>query len=307
MLSHECHDSSNTVSAVTVSIKVTASAPQNLEHFHSSHQAQNFNPAAMAGDTGLLECPMCDFTVLPTDDYILQLHFEQVHTTDSPFIIEDDQEPPLPTQPRPTSDAEGTPSSDEDEDDSTVRCTYSDCNELVPLIDFNDHLDFHAAESLSFDETTGKYRSHHSSTTMQTLAMHQSHTALSKSSSADYNSTTNQSEAPSKHGERGHRLKKRRHRPRSNTNSSEKSTLSRSIITFNPFTKLDKSIKPPNKSARLGASVASSSLTFLWLMDSRNPNWDLMHGKNACPDGCMTNSLRVLRSSSSTALAGTAA
>jgi hypothetical protein len=34
----------------------------------------------MAGEAGLLECPMCDFTVLPVDDYILQLHFEQVHT-----------------------------------------------------------------------------------------------------------------------------------------------------------------------------------------------------------------------------------
>jgi hypothetical protein len=205
---------------------------------------------------------MCNFTVLPTDDYILQLHFEQVHTTDSPFIIEDDQEPPLPT--RPASGAEDTPSSD-DEGDSTVRCTYSDCNELVPLIDFNDHLDFHAAESLSFDETTGKYRSHHPSATMQALAMHQSHSALSKSSKssfAEYNSTSNQLETSSKHGERGHKLKKRSHRPRSNTNSSEKSTLSRSIVTFNPFTKLDKSIKPPNKSARLGASAHPSPLTF---------------------------------------------
>jgi hypothetical protein len=213
----------------------------------------------MGGDTGLLECPMCNFTVLPTDDYILQLHFEQIHTTDSPFIIQDDPEPPLPTRPtRPASDAEDTPSSD-DEDDSTVRCTFSDCNELVPLIDFNDHLDFHAAESLSFDETTGKYRSHHSSATMQTLAMHQSHTAPSKSSFADYNSSTNLSETPSKHGERGHKLKKRSHRPRSNTNSSEKSTLSRSIVAFNPFTALDKSVKPPNKSARLGASVSHPS------------------------------------------------
>jgi hypothetical protein len=209
----------------------------------------------MAGEVGLLECPMCDFTVLPADDYILQLHFEQVHTTDSPFIIQDDPEPPLPTQTkRPAPDAEDTPSSD-DEEDSTVTCPDPDCGELVPLIDFNDHLDFHGAESLSFDETTGKYRSHHSSATMQTLAAHP-RTAFSKSSFADYNSTISSPEASNKQDERGHKLRKRSHRHRSDTNSSEKSTLSRSMLTFNPFAKSDdKAVKPPNKSARLGASL----------------------------------------------------
>jgi hypothetical protein len=276
LLSHQCHDISQTASqqeqlpqAVTVSVKVstgkqeigTKPVPGHREHIYNSLQAQNVNSAVMAGNAGLLECPMCDFTVLPTDDYILQLHFEQVHTTDSPFIIEDDPEPPLPTlPPRPATNAEDTPSSD-DEEDSTVTCPAPDCGELVPLIDFNDHLDFHAAESLSFDETTGKYRSHHSSATMQTLAMHQPQKPSSKSSFADYHLNTNQPETSNKHDERGHKLKKRSRRPRSDTNSSEKSTLSRSILAFNPFTKLDKPIKPPSKSARLGVSVPSYPLT----------------------------------------------
>jgi hypothetical protein len=270
MLSHDCHDSSQPAPrqeqlphAVTVSVTVSTGTPGTLteqacrpiQHTHHPRQDQNVNTADMAGEVGLLECPMCDFTVLPTDDYILQLHFEQVHTTDSPFIIQDDPEPPLPTPTRrPAPDAEDTPSSD-DEEDSTVTCPDPDCGELVPLIDFNDHLDFHAAESLSFDETTGKYLSHHSSATMQTLAAHHPHMAFSKSSFADYNSTISSTETSNKEDERGHKLRKRSHRHRSDTNSSEKSTLSRSMHTFNPFTTSnDKSVKPPNKSARLGAS-----------------------------------------------------
>jgi hypothetical protein len=270
MLSHECLDSSQTAPrqeqqphAVTVAVtvstgrpgSVTKHAPRRKEQIDSPRRAPNAHLADMAREADLLECPMCDFTVLPTDDYILQLHFEQVHTTDSPFIIENDAEPPLPTQkPRPASNAEETPSSDDE--DSAVTCPEPDCGELVPLIDFNDHLDFHAAESLSFDETTGKYRSHHSSATMQTLTVHPPHAAFSKNSFADYNTTMNPSEASNEHRERGHKLKKRSHRHRSDTTSSEKSTLSRSIQTFNPFTKPDKSVKPPNKSARLGASFS---------------------------------------------------
>jgi len=115
----------------------------------------------MATTTERLECPLCVFTVLPSDDYVLQLHFEQLHTKDSPFIIEDDPEPlppPLPARPSSQSTANterDTPAADEI--DNSVFCPAPDCGELIPLIDFNDHLDYHAAESLSFDETTGEY------------------------------------------------------------------------------------------------------------------------------------------------------
>jgi hypothetical protein len=113
---------------------------------------------AMASKMELLECPMCDFTIPSRDhgDYVLQLHFEQVHTTDSPFVIEDDPEPLPPSIPLSPSSkrkhAVETPSDDSDEEESTVLCPEPDCGEVVSLSDFNDHLDYHTAETLSFDE-----------------------------------------------------------------------------------------------------------------------------------------------------------
>jgi hypothetical protein len=222
-------------------LTVTKHGLATLQFIYHLQQAPNVNMA-------LLECPMCDFTALPTDDYILQLHFEQIHTTDSPFKIEDDEEPPLPAHAPKRKHVGDTPS-DSDDEENMVTCPEPDCGEVVSLADFNDHLDFHAAESLSFDESTGKYHSHHSSATMQSLAAHHPHATSSQRSFADFADVP---EAPRRHGERSHRSRKHSHRPRSNTNSSEKSTLSRSILTFNPFTKPDKSVKPPNKSARLG-------------------------------------------------------
>jgi hypothetical protein len=214
----------------------------------------------MTGNMALLECPMCDFTALPTDDYILQLHFEQMHTTDSPFIIEDDEEPPLPAHVPKRKHVGDTPS-DSDDEENMVTCPESDCGEVVPLADFNDHLDFHAAESLSFDETTGRYHSHPSSATMQSLAAHHPHTTVSQGSFADYSLKADTSEASKRHDGRSQRSRKHTHRARSNTNSSEKSTLSRSMLTFNPFTKPDKSVKPPNKSARLGVCTLYTCLS----------------------------------------------
>jgi hypothetical protein len=265
VLGCDCQDSS---SEATVAVKVgtrrttriadLASRPR--EFYRDIDQHPKVGLADMAGDAGergLLECPMCDFTVLPSDDYVLQLHFEQLHTTNSPFKIEDDAASPPPAlPPRPASSLEDTPSSDDGE--NTVLCPEPDCAELVPLIDFNDHLDFHAAESLSFDETTGKYHSHHSSTTMQGPATHYAYSGSPKSACLERNFTTDVPETQKKHGSHGHRHKKHSHRDRSNTSSSEKSTLSRSIISFNPFMKVDKTIKPPIKSARLGVRTRSS-------------------------------------------------
>jgi hypothetical protein len=276
MLSHDCRDSSSASlqqqqkerwRTVTIFVDVDTSRPPVVAektriatHIRTPLQHPNITSADMAGATGLLECPMCDFTVLPTDDYILQLHFEQVHTTDSPFKVEDDVEPPLPTAPSQShtkrkhkGSTPDTTSSDDEED--TVTCPEPDCGEAVLLADFNEHLNFHDAETLSFDETTGKYRSHHSSATMQALA----YDAFTKDAYLDYSFATDLPDALKRHDGHGHKLKKHGHRKRSNTNSSEKSTLSRSILTFNPFSKLDKSVKPPNKSARLGVSTAHGS------------------------------------------------
>lgn len=223
----------------------------------------------MADQIELLDCPMCDFTVLPSDNYILHLHFEQVHTTDSPFVVEDDAEsqpPPLP--PRPSSKRKhsgDTPSSDEEE--NIVVCPEPDCGEAVPLSDFNDHLDYHAAESLSFDETTGKYHSHHSSPTMQSVAVAQQ-MGLSNNTFTDHTFGTDLPDALRRNEGQGRKIKKHAPRHRSNTNSSEKSTLSRSILSFNPFAKLDKTVKPPNKTARLGKSELGP---YAW--EDRMPKW----------------------------------
>lgn len=262
MLNHDSHESTLTPSqtkppdcTVTVSVQVGTGpssvvdelAPKEWAHHRQPHQHQATSSPDMAGDKGLLACPMCDFAVLSTDDYILQLHFEQMHTTDSPFKIEDDQEPPLPATAK-RKHVTDTPSSDDEE--GTVTCPEPDCGELVLLTDFNDHLDFHAAESLSFDETTGKYHSQHPSATMHDLARHPQ-SAFSGHTFADCDQKTS-----TRHDDHGHRHKHKKHghRPRSNTNSSEKSTLSRSILSFNPFAKPDKAVRPPNKSARLGVS-----------------------------------------------------
>lgn len=209
----------------------------------------------MAAKVELLDCPLCDFTVRPTDDYVLQLHFEQVHTEDSPFVVKDDPEP-LPLSYDSSykrKHVQDTTSSDEEE--NTVACPESDCGEVVLLDDFNDHLDLHAAETLSFDKTTGKYNPHHSSSNMHSsAATHHSHRRSSKATTSDCRYDTESLDG-SKKNDHHSKSKKKHHRDRRDTDSSEKSTLARSILSFNPFTKSDKSVKPPNKSARLGVSL----------------------------------------------------
>ena len=210
----------------------------------------------------LLECPMCKFTVLPKDDYMLQLHFEQAHTEDSPFVIEDDPEPLPPTLvPRPSStqhDTEDTPSSDDsEEEESAVKCPDPDCGELVPLSDFNDHIEYHNAETLSFDETTGKYHSRRSSATMQSsTSSRRSHASRAKTTTSERSFSTELSDTL-KTEAHSRKSKRHTHRQRRDTNDSEKSTIGRSILGFNPFAKADRTIKPPIKSARLGVSSSS--------------------------------------------------
>ncbi|KAF2680168.1 DUF1671-domain-containing protein [Lentithecium fluviatile CBS 122367] len=226
----------------------------------------------MAGPTANLECPLCDFTVLPSDDYVLRLHFEQVHTTDSPFIVEDDPEPLPSNLPARTSSTQstkhserGTPSSDEDE--NSVLCPAPDCGELILLVDFNDHLDYHAAESLSFDELTGKYHSQRPGN------MHGGDVAGHPKGSFqpsfhEQNFSTGLPDALRRTEDAGRKKGKKLKRGRSDTSSSEKSTLSRSILTFNPFAKAEKKIKPPASSCRLGRKELGPHA---W--EDRMPRW----------------------------------
>ncbi|KAJ4303008.1 hypothetical protein N0V90_001899 [Kalmusia sp. IMI 367209] len=225
----------------------------------------------MAGSAALLDCPLCDFTVLPTDDYVLQLHFEQVHTTDSPFRIEDDPDlhpPPLPRRPASTLSANETQSTlSSDEGENSVLCPEPDCGELVLLNEYNDHLDYHAAETLSFDETTGKYHCR------RVADMHGSkanahHAGSTKSSFLEQNFGTEPPEGLRRPDNPGRKSKRKPQRGRSDTSCSEKSTLSRSIQTFNPFAKADKKVKPPSSSCRLGCAELGPHA---W--EDRMPRW----------------------------------
>jgi hypothetical protein len=67
--------------------------------------------------------------------------------------------------------------------------------------------------------------------------------------------STNLPDALRKIDNAGRKGKKKVQRGRSDTASSEKSTLSRSIISFNPFAKPDKKVKPPQSNCRLGVSL----------------------------------------------------
>lgn len=219
----------------------------------------------MAARTELLECPLCEYKVLPTDDYVLQLHFEQVHTDDSPFIIEDDPEPlppPLPPRPSPRGPKR---EEDEDEDEDVpagyVLCPQEECGEVVLLIDFNDHLDLHASETLSFDESTGQYHSK-----QQTDMGYPNEPSFSERQ----NFNTALPDVLRQHDDgKHHKLKKKtHHRSRNDSSGSEKSTLSRSIMSFNPFSKFSKPIKPPQSPTRLGRAELGPHA---W--EDRMPSW----------------------------------
>ncbi|KAF2128607.1 DUF1671-domain-containing protein [Dothidotthia symphoricarpi CBS 119687] len=270
-----CQQSWPLADAVTISVTFQGKEPPiSIHPTPTDHQPvckdidlPNVTSTAMTGKMDLLECPMCDFAVFPTDDYILQLHFEQAHTPDSPFKIENDPEPlPSSLSARPFSKrkhtARETPASNEE--GSSVMCPEPDCGELVLRTDFDDHLDYHTAETLSFDESTGKYRS--SSSTMASVATQYPSTRSSKNH-REHSRRTDLSDALRK-SDHHERSTKKTHRNRSNTSSSEKSTISRSIVGFNPFTKEDKAVKPPVKSARLGRSELGP---YAW--ENRMPTW----------------------------------
>ncbi|KAH7553148.1 hypothetical protein BM1_08121 [Bipolaris maydis] len=235
-----------------------------------------------------LECPLCDFTILSKDGYFLQLHFEQAHTTDSPFIIQDDPEPLRPSLP-PTpvstgSNDEQTPSSsdscdsdsdsDSDSDDSdreerAIKSPTSDSYQLVSHSDHDDHIDYRRIETLSFDETIPKYHSKRSSATMHSSSStHRSHRRRATSTSVEHKAKTG-TRAASKRTD-GHSRRSTKHGPRRrrNTNDSDKTTISRSILGFSPFAKAHKSAKPPSKNARLDESDLGEHA-----FEERMPEW----------------------------------
>lgn len=210
----------------------------------------------MAEPPDLLACPMCSFAVLPSDSYVLELHFEQVHTTDSPFKIEDDPEP-LPSSGilTPATSSKDKDAASDDDDGNWTQCPEPDCCEEVLLSELTEHLDFHAAERLNFDPEAAN---ENQPGKMQTLTEESTPSFLEQNFS---------SELPDALRNHRHQSNKVRKRNRGNSSGSEKSTLSRSILSFNPFAfKANKIIKPPANSVRLGVSSSHHSASFTLLM-----------------------------------------
>ncbi|KAF2490310.1 DUF1671-domain-containing protein [Lophium mytilinum] len=265
--------------------------------------------ASASKSVSLLTCPMCQYSVLPSDSYVLELHFEQEHTPDSPFRIQegDDEDvtgerslPPLPPRPPPKpsrsplhepSMAEGSTndndtSSDDDDDDNTVLCPESSCGETVLLAELNEHLDLHQAERLTLDaDADDHHHSQHphsqshshspsttSSSTMQTLTEEPAPSFLEQNfNTAAVPDALRHSGGKAAAGggqqkPKGAKIK----RKRGNSSASEKSTLSRSILSFNPFSlkNLTKERRGPPGGVRLGKAELGP---FAW--EEKMPKW----------------------------------
>jgi hypothetical protein len=165
--------------------------------------------------------------------------------------------PSPPFRPSPLSRklARGTPS--DTENDNSVLCPEPDCGELILLSDFNEHLDYHAAETLSFDETTGKYRTHQSAN-MHGYYSPANSTTHSKPSFSEHNFNAALPDAL-RRNDSTRKLKKTTTRGRGDSSSSEKSTLSRSMASFIGLTRSYKQVKPPPMKGRLGVSFSLPS------------------------------------------------
>jgi hypothetical protein len=145
-----------------------------------------------------------------------------------------------------------------------VLCPEPDCGETVLLSDLNEHLDLHATEKLSFDpdaEAVTEYP--HQPTKMQSLATEDTNLP----SFLEHNFNTDLPDALRTHDQHQHKLK-RKSKKRVDSLSSEKSTLTRSILSFNPFARQNKAVKPPTSTVRLGRAELGP---YAW--EDRMPKW----------------------------------
>jgi len=183
-----------------------------------------------------------------------------VHNAASEADADPESLPPLPPRPSPkVATRIGGPPSD-DGLDNTVLCPEPDCGELILLTDFNEHLDYHALETLSFDETTRQYRSQNPANMYDSYTPANS-TKHSKPSFLEHSFTTTLPDALRRNDDGGRKVKKTA-RGR-DSSDSEKSTLSRSMASFIPFAKFDKKAKPPPIKGKLGARLSLSSFSIL--------------------------------------------
>ena len=109
------------------------------------------------------ECPFsCGTTFSRNDWYQLALHIEEEHTEDSPFVVREDgaasegeegnadDSGPSTTS---STEADNESTDSEEEKDEYVLCPEEDCGEVVPLIEYTDHLDLHQAENAILDDS----------------------------------------------------------------------------------------------------------------------------------------------------------
>ena len=105
--------------------------------------------AAVASSSRPDPCPFCQFSA--ENAYSLLLHIETSHIEDSPFV--------------PDDNARATPTpatliDTDDEDSEYVLCPESDCEEFIPLLQLQTHMDFHDAANLGMEQARGGDRSH---------------------------------------------------------------------------------------------------------------------------------------------------
>ena len=139
-----------------------------------------------------VNCPFCGFR--DDDGYAVQLHIEEHHTEDSPFVINGGRPdsrskarslPHAPVRISKSSSSSGGPS----QENPWVKCTRPGCGEYVYIAEIQEHLDLHEAAAIS--ENEGK-KSTRSRMSYQTSAPIRS-SRKAKSASSSANDTPNES------------------------------------------------------------------------------------------------------------------
>lgn len=95
-----------------------------------------------------IACPFCGFK--KDDAYAIQLHIEEHHTEDSPFMTVNSAPDPATAQTSRIS-AQGATSGNRD----WIKCTRPRCNEYMSVADIQEHLNLHEAIDASEDGTEG--------------------------------------------------------------------------------------------------------------------------------------------------------
>ncbi|KAF7191746.1 Zinc finger-containing ubiquitin peptidase 1 [Pseudocercospora fuligena] len=95
-------------------------------------------------------CPFCGS--FKGADYDVQLHIEEYHTDDSPFVAHDEED----SRPSSSNNASrGSRISDSMPGDTWTKCTRPGCGEHVLLSEVDEHLNLHEVAALSEQEAEG--------------------------------------------------------------------------------------------------------------------------------------------------------